>query len=143
MYFAEPASQLAKRLLLKSQPQLLFLEGPLGSGKTTFAQALLASLGWVGEPVQSPTFLKLLEYDVPGFGLVVHIDTYRMEDEMDVQNLGLENYQHARLWIVEWPELFVDYLKSNPQIQKYLGFKLDAAIWGQLKDYAFLEGIKR
>lgn len=84
-------------------PQLLFLSGELGSGKTTLAAAMLESLG-VTEPVRSPSYALIEAYPLES-GLAVHIDCYRLDHAFELEQLGLRDYHAARtLWLVEWPE---------------------------------------
>ncbi|HEX2215696.1 MAG TPA: tRNA (adenosine(37)-N6)-threonylcarbamoyltransferase complex ATPase subunit type 1 TsaE, partial [Xanthobacteraceae bacterium] len=57
---------------------MVALSGDLGSGKTTFARALIRQLA--GDPrleVPSPTFTLLQTYELPAFTLV-HLDLYRV-----------------------------------------------------------------
>jgi tRNA threonylcarbamoyladenosine biosynthesis protein TsaE len=78
------------------------LSGDLGAGKTTFARAVLAALGWAGE-VPSPTFTLVQPYDPPGVRLPVwHVDLYRLDDPADADALGLFETDAALL--IEWPE---------------------------------------
>jgi tRNA threonylcarbamoyladenosine biosynthesis protein TsaE len=84
-------------------PQLLFLSGELGSGKTTLAAAMLESLG-VAEPVRSPSYALIETYPLEP-GLAVHIDCYRLNQPFELEQLGLRDYHAPRtLWLVEWPE---------------------------------------
>ena len=103
---------------------LVGLEGPLGAGKTTFTRELLRSLGLPGtETVQSPTFLKLIAYDLSSFGRVCHLDAYRTAEPHEWDRVGLETYADARLWLVEWPETFFAFLRFNPALRALLGLK--------------------
>lgn len=102
------------------QTSVLFLKGDLGVGKTTFVKELLTSFGYNPGNVQSPTFLKLIEHEVPELGQVLHIDAYRIEDEEAALALGLESYEEAKLVVVEWPK----------NIKKFLGkHTLLAHLW--------------
>ena len=122
MFFKDEAQRVAGELA-SQKISLVTLEGPLGAGKTTFTKALLQTLGYDSAKVQSPTFLKLLEYRVPDFGLVLHLDGYRMESLEAYEKLGLEHYLEAKLWIVEWPELFINYLRHRPELRTVLGIE--------------------
>ena len=77
------------------------LSGPLGSGKTTLARAIVAALGHSGE-VPSPTFTILEAYavDPP----LVHADFYRLENPREAEQLGLDDYREGAALIAEWPE---------------------------------------
>jgi tRNA threonylcarbamoyl adenosine modification protein YjeE len=117
-YFRSETVKIAADIKGSASPTLLLLEGPLGAGKTTFTKELLAELGFDAAQVQSPTFLKLLEYQIPNFGLCLHIDTYRMEEVYDLERLSLESYENAALIIVEWPELFLSFFEARPWLFK-------------------------
>jgi tRNA threonylcarbamoyladenosine biosynthesis protein TsaE len=87
------------------------LNGDLGSGKTSFAQGLLAALG-VKESVQSPTFRLLQSYN--GKFRVHHLDLYRLEHPLEVLDLGWDELQDGdALVIVEWMDRFSQFLPSE------------------------------
>ena len=77
------------------------LSGPLGSGKTTLARAVIAALGHEGE-VPSPTFTIVETYDLrlP----LVHADFYRLERPEEAEELGLDDYRDGAALLAEWPE---------------------------------------
>lgn len=77
------------------------LEGDLGAGKTTLARAILAGLGHLGE-VPSPTFTIIETYESTRVRMV-HADFYRLDDPMEVRELGLEDYREGAALIAEWP----------------------------------------
>ena len=77
------------------------LSGPLGSGKTTLARAIIAALGHQGE-VPSPTFTIVETYDlVPP---LVHADFYRLASPREAEELGLDDYREGAALLAEWPE---------------------------------------
>jgi len=82
---------------------VLYLHGPLGAGKTSFARALLTALD-VGERVKSPTYSLIEGYatrDRPAW----HLDLYRIADPGELEWLGLDALADpAALVLVEWPE---------------------------------------
>jgi tRNA threonylcarbamoyl adenosine modification protein YjeE len=83
---------------------LVTLSGDLGSGKTTFARALIRLL--TGEPdleVPSPTFVLMQIYEAKQ-GQIVHADFYRIEKASDLIELGWEEAADGALVLVEWPE---------------------------------------
>ncbi|MEO6800241.1 MAG: tRNA (adenosine(37)-N6)-threonylcarbamoyltransferase complex ATPase subunit type 1 TsaE [Rhodanobacter sp.] len=82
---------------------VLYLHGPLGAGKTSFARALLTSLG-VGERVKSPTY-SLMEGYAARERPAWHLDLYRITDPGELEWLGLDALADPdALVLVEWPE---------------------------------------
>ncbi len=83
------------------------LYGNLGSGKTTFTQAV-ARIMEVKDIVNSPTFVieKIYETKHPDFHRLIHIDAYRLEKAAELQTLNFEELVENRnnLIIIEWPE---------------------------------------
>ena len=86
---------------------VVWLTGDLGTGKTTFVQALVRAAS--GGMARSPTFALVHEYDTP-HGLLVHADCYRLEDPSEALDLDFPGLQRAsRLLLIEWPERACDY----------------------------------
>jgi tRNA threonylcarbamoyladenosine biosynthesis protein TsaE len=82
---------------------VIYLEGELGAGKTTFARGFLAGLGHA-DRVPSPTYTLIEPYDVPGYR-VFHIDLYRIRDTRELADLALaELTGPGTIALVEWPE---------------------------------------
>jgi tRNA threonylcarbamoyladenosine biosynthesis protein TsaE len=80
---------------------VIALSGPLGVGKTAFARGFVGALGHQGD-VPSPSFAIVQPYedlDPP----VWHVDLYRIEDALEMDELGLDAATDAVL-LVEWPE---------------------------------------
>ncbi len=85
---------------------LILLEGPLGAGKTTFAQGVGAGCG-VREPVTSPTYNLILRYE--GERPFTHVDLYRLGDASELETLDLDAILGGSgVTCVEWPELLGD-----------------------------------
>ena len=80
---------------------VITLSGPLGVGKTALARGLIAALGHIGE-VPSPSFAIVQPYEDLEPPLW-HVDLYRIEDEGEIEELGLDAAADAVL-LVEWPE---------------------------------------
>lgn len=79
---------------------VITLTGRLGAGKTSISRGLIAALGFEDE-VPSPTFSIVQPYemlDPP----VWHVDLYRLEEEGELEELGLEAAEDGVL-LVEWP----------------------------------------
>lgn len=80
------------------------LSGPLGSGKTSLARGILRGLGHQGD-VASPTFPIVQPYAPPDTRLPVwHVDLYRIEDQGELDELGLDEALLDSALLIEWPE---------------------------------------
>jgi tRNA threonylcarbamoyladenosine biosynthesis protein TsaE len=82
--------------------------GEMGAGKTTLIKAICRELG-VRSIMTSPTFSIVNEYD--GNGVIYHFDCYRLKNEEEAYDIGLEEYlDSGRLCLIEWPERIVSLL---------------------------------
>ena len=116
------AKKLAEQILKRNPDKkavVLALHGDLGSGKTTFLQGFAKGLG-IKEVVNSPTFLITKKFKIPKikdipqnrrpsvswYKWFYHLDCYRLENEKNLQGLGmLEILQNPENIIaIEWPE---------------------------------------
>ncbi len=92
---------------------LVTLSGELGSGKTTFARALLRRLaGQSALEVPSPTFTLVQFYDGLAFPLV-HADLYRVESVDEIAELGWDEAAEGALVVVEWADRLGDGLARD------------------------------
>ena len=96
-------AECGRRLGCALQPgDLVFLEGPLGAGKTTFVRAVAKCME-VTDPVRSPSFTIANIYS--GRITVQHLDLYRLEALGDEDALALEEYLRPdAVTLVEWPD---------------------------------------
>ena len=92
---------------------LINLIGNLGAGKTTFVRGLIQELGF-DEFVKSPTFTIVESYESDNLK-VFHFDLYRIEDDKELQAIGVEDYltEENAITLVEWPEKSKIYF-NNP-----------------------------
>jgi tRNA threonylcarbamoyladenosine biosynthesis protein TsaE len=82
---------------------VVYLHGELGAGKTTCVRSLLRTLG-VDGLIRSPTYTLVEAYEPRGI-TCVHVDLYRLEGPVDVEDLGLRDFLDTEcLLLVEWPE---------------------------------------
>ena len=81
------------------------LEGELGAGKTTFVKGLAEKCG-VTATVRSPTFALMHRYR--GNPDVVHIDLYREQEAVGLEDLDLDEEKNDVVIVVEWPKGLAD-----------------------------------
>lgn len=105
-HLEEVAKSVVASLAKKDSATIVFLEGELGSGKTTFTKYLTKVLG-SKNAVKSPTFVIMNEYetDHDKYERVFHVDAYRLEKgEDNILNLKELSKNKKHLIVVEWPE---------------------------------------
>ena len=86
-------------------PIAIALSGTLGAGKTQWTRFFAIALGALPETVSSPTFMLVHEYDSQP--RVFHLDAYRVGDEDEMLELGIEEMFDAdAVTIVEWADRF-------------------------------------
>jgi tRNA threonylcarbamoyladenosine biosynthesis protein TsaE len=116
------ASQLgdAAAALARDLPRgaVVWLQGELGAGKTTFAQAFARGRG-VAVPVTSPTFTLVHRYDGPA-GPLYHVDCYRFRAPDEAADLDWESLTAGDALLVEWPERGAPWV-PHPTVRVLLG----------------------
>ncbi len=87
---------------------VIALNGELGAGKTVLAKGIAQGLG-VQVDVISPSYVLMNIY--PGRLSLFHFDFYRLENEEELLELGLEEYFYGDgVVVVEWADKFPDIL---------------------------------
>lgn len=117
----EQTASLGRRLANYLKPgDVVLVIGDLGAGKTCFIQGLCSGLG-IDEPVTSPTFTLVNEYD--GRVSVAHFDLYRLDTPDSVLDIGFEEYLDAHVCLIEWGDKFLGIMPSNAIIVR-IGIEL-------------------
>jgi tRNA threonylcarbamoyladenosine biosynthesis protein TsaE len=106
--------QLGARLAaLLRAGDLVVLVGSLGAGKTTLAQGIGAGLGVRGA-ITSPTFVIARVHPTESGGpALVHVDAYRIEGPLEVDDLDLDTSIGESVTIVEWGRGLVEGLAPD------------------------------
>jgi tRNA threonylcarbamoyladenosine biosynthesis protein TsaE len=95
----------AKKLLTQTRNYKVFaFHGEMGAGKTTLIHALCEAM-YVEDVVSSPTFSIINQYKTNAGQTVYHMDLYRIKDENEAINAGVEDCLYSgNTCLVEWPE---------------------------------------
>ena len=98
------AHLMADLALLIGPGDLITLSGDLGAGKTAAARAMIRYLADDDAlEVPSPTFTLAQSYDLAPFPLV-HADLYRVNDPIELEEIGLSPLPEGTVVLIEWPE---------------------------------------
>lgn len=101
---------------------IILLEGDLGAGKTTMTKGIAEYFG-IEDTITSPTFTLMNIYEVKSqkskAKSLVHIDTYRLEDENDLIEIGVEDYlgDPNTICLIEWPEKIEKLIQNKKMIK--------------------------
>ena len=107
VYSYNTIDNFAKKITPLLKYKLVFLEGELGSGKTTLIKQFCKELGFKNQ-VTSPTF-PLLNIYKNNDKNIYHADLYRLKNIDEINELGFYEIMENNNWFfVEWPELLYD-----------------------------------
>lgn len=106
--------QIASHFLELTKGHTIFaFDGEMGAGKTTFINAILYQMG-IEDQTSSPTFSIVNEYLSPKYGSVFHFDFYRIENEMEALDIGIEDIIYGDDYcFMEWPSKIENLLPEN------------------------------
>ena len=101
----EETIEIAERLAAENPDcPAFYLEGDLGAGKTLFAKGVARYYGIDPDDVTSPTFALVNRYG-GGRRVLYHLDLYRIDDEREIEELGIEELEEeGAVLVVEWAE---------------------------------------
>ena len=98
-------NKIAKEIIRNSKHKILLFHGEMGVGKTTLIKEICKILG-TDVLINSPTFSIVNEYITNTNEIIYHFDFYRIKNEEEALNLGLEDYFYSNAWcLIEWPSV--------------------------------------
>lgn len=105
IYTEKELQEIAKTIIKNTKSKLIAFYAPMGAGKTTLIKSLVKELGGA-DNVSSPTFGLVNEYaQTNGNLLGYHFDFYRLDNEEEALDMGIEDYLNTNGWVfMEWPE---------------------------------------
>lgn len=110
----EEIPHVAKQFLDEFGHNTVFaFDGEMGAGKTTFISGLLNAMG-IQELEGSPTYSLVNVYDSAMFGKIYHFDVYRLKNEEEAYDIGIEEMLYGGgVCFIEWPEKIANLLPDN------------------------------
>ena len=104
IYSLEEIDAIANQIIAANPNKVLLFNGEMGVGKTTLIKYLAKNLG-VNEVTSSPTFSLVNEYQISENQYIYHFDVYRLKNEMEAMDLGIDEYLYSGNWcFIEWSE---------------------------------------
>ena len=94
---------------------VVILEGGVGAGKTQFTKFCVEALGYKNV-VTSPSYTLANLYSLNAFN-IVHADFYRINNELELYDIGLENYFENAVMLIEWGDKFQDFFDDFLKIK--------------------------
>ena len=110
----EDLPKAAAQLIKASQGKKVWLfEGEMGAGKTTLIKAICKVLG-VEDTISSPTYSIVNEYETNLGDAVYHFDFYRLKNEEEAMDIGVEEYLYSNaICLIEWPSVVPEVLPED------------------------------
>jgi len=106
-------------------PIIIYLNGNLGIGKTTFAKGFIKSFGY-NNLINSPTFSIIKEYSKnDSFLPIYHFDFYRIKSLRELKLIGINDYASKKcIILMEWAEKGENILPKSDIIINFIQNKI-------------------
>jgi tRNA threonylcarbamoyladenosine biosynthesis protein TsaE len=96
--------EVAKQIIAQKPNKVILFHGEMGVGKTTLIKRLCKIIGIIGA-TSSPTFSLVNEYQTIDNQIVYHFDFYRLNNEVEALDMGVDDYLYSGNWcFIEWAE---------------------------------------
>jgi tRNA threonylcarbamoyladenosine biosynthesis protein TsaE len=104
VFSLEEIATVARKIIAENPKKIILFYGEMGAGKTTLIKTLAKNLG-VSDATSSPTFSLVNEYETDHHDAVYHFDMYRLKNEFEAYDMGMDEYLYSGHWcFIEWPE---------------------------------------
>ncbi|MGV9004547.1 tRNA (adenosine(37)-N6)-threonylcarbamoyltransferase complex ATPase subunit type 1 TsaE [Flavobacterium sp.] len=104
IFSLDEIQEVAQIIIGQHPKRVILFHGVMGAGKTTLIKALANNLG-VTETTSSPTFSLVNEYKIDNSDYLYHFDVYRLKEESEALDFGIEDYLYSGNWcFIEWPD---------------------------------------
>ena len=104
IFSIDEIQEVSKKIIAENPNKIILFHGNMGVGKTTLIKALSKELG-VNDATSSPTFSLVNEYQIDKNQYVYHFDVYRLKNETEALDMGIDDYLYYGNWcFIEWAE---------------------------------------
>ena len=111
--------EVAQKIMAFQPHKVLLFEGDMGMGKTTLINTLCKKMGVEGV-TSSPTFSIVNEYQTSDNQTIYHFDFYRLKQETEALDFGVEDYLYSGNWcFIEWAEKISSLIPIEHSIVKF------------------------
>jgi tRNA threonylcarbamoyladenosine biosynthesis protein TsaE len=116
IFSLEEINQVANKILSENPNKVILFNGDMGVGKTTLIKSLAKKLG-VNDATSSPTFSLVNEYQLPNNQYIYHFDVYRLKNETEALDMGIDDYLYSGNWcFIEWAEKIPNLIPENHSV---------------------------
>lgn len=132
LYKLDQIDDVASKIINNVKSNIMLFYGEMGVGKTTLIKSITKKIG-VFDVVSSPTFSLVNEYKTKDGKTVFHFDFYRINNENEALDMGVEEYFDSdAIILVEWPEKIENILPHNV-VSIYISYLADSTRMLEIK----------
>ncbi|MEN8805208.1 MAG: tRNA (adenosine(37)-N6)-threonylcarbamoyltransferase complex ATPase subunit type 1 TsaE [Wenyingzhuangia sp.] len=114
-YGLNDLAEIAEAIITNTKSKTILFYAAMGTGKTTLIKEISRQLGC--NISSSPTFALVNEYETTNDEILYHFDFYRIENEIEAYDIGIEEYLDNNSWaFIEWPEHVENILPKDAQV---------------------------
>lgn len=116
VFSLDQIQEVAEQIIESNPKKIILFNGEMGVGKTTLIKQLCKTLG-VTDATSSPTFSLVNEYEIPNGKKVYHFDFYRIKQETEALDMGVDYYLYSGSWcFIEWSEKIASLIPEEHSI---------------------------